>query len=189
MAVRYAVGLQNRNDAFLQKIIENREYIYEVYLSWGDFPNGRSSQLRSAEYTEWEMQRWQTEALERLAKARIPLNLLFNANCYGRDSQSRALFSKIGNTADYIKSSFGLSSVTTTSPLIAKFFKYNFAGIEVRASVNMEIGTVQGMAYVAQYFDSYYMKRELSLLHTSRRKRFADEKILFSVRETGGMAV
>lgn len=154
------VGLQNQNDSFLQNIIENKDHIYEVYFSWGDFPNGRNNQLRSEQYTAWEMQQWQVHALQQLSEHALPLNILFNANCYGSDSQSRAFFEKIGNTVDYIKNTFGLASVTTTSPLIAKFFKENFAEIEVRASVNMEIGTVQGMEYLAQYFDSYYMQRE-----------------------------
>lgn len=158
--MKFMVGLQNRNDGFLQSIIENKEHIYEVYFSWGDFPNGRNNQIQSEEYTAWEMQKWQPEALKQLSDAEIPLNILFNANCYGRDSQSRAFFNKIGSTVDYIKNAFGTQSVTTTSPLIAKFIKNNFDDIEVRASVNMEIGTVQGMKYLAPYFDSYYMKRE-----------------------------
>lgn len=158
--LKFMVGLQNRNDDFLQSIIKNKNDIYEVYFSWGDFANGRNNQIRSAQYTAWEMQQWQVLALGQLRDAGIPLNILFNANCYGSDSQSRAFFEKIGNTVDYIKNSFGLQSVTTTSPLIAKFFKNNFEDIEVRASVNMEIGTVQGMEYIAPYFDSYYMRRE-----------------------------
>lgn len=51
---------------------------------------------------------------------------------------------------------------TTASPLIAKFVKSNFQDVKTRASVNMEIGTVQGMDYLARYFDGYYMKRELN---------------------------
>ena len=158
--MKFMVGLQNHNDNFLHSMIENKEHIYEVYFSWGDFPNGRNNQIHSEDYTPWEMQQWQIDALRQLSDAGIPLNILFNANCYGRDSQSRAFFQKIGSTVDYIQNSFGLQSVTTTSPLIAKFFKNNFEEIEVRASVNMEIGTVQGMEYIAPYFDSYYMKRE-----------------------------
>lgn len=154
------VGLQNCNDSFLQNIIENKNHVYEVYFSWGDFANGRNNQIQSEHYTSWEMQQWQVYALKQLNNYKIPLNLLFNANCYGRDSQSRAFFTKIGNTVDYIKNSFGLQSITTSSPLIAKFLKSNFEDIEIRASVNMEIGTIQGMDYVADYFDSYYIKRE-----------------------------
>lgn len=131
-----------------------------MYFSWGDFANGRSSQIEKAGYTPWELQQMQIQMLSRLSKAGLSFNLLFNGNCYGKDSQSRAFFEKIGMTVDYIVTAFGLSSITTTSPLIAKFIKNNFEELEVRASVNMEIGTVQGMDYLSEYFDGYYMKRE-----------------------------
>ena len=158
--MKYTVGLQYANDAFLNCIIENKEHIHEVYFAWGDFPNGRSNQLQNAHFTPWELQQRQIECLRALSSEGIKLNLLFNANCYGAESQSRAFFERIGTTMDYIDSSFGLHSVTTTSPLIAKFVKNNFPEVATRASVNMEIGTVQGMDYLAQYFDGYYMKRE-----------------------------
>lgn len=146
----------------LRCILENAQHIREVYFSWGDFPNGRSSQLYSESYTPWQLQQDRQEALRQLSRAGISLNLLFNATCYGAESQSRAFFNKVGQTVDYIGSNFGLESVTTTSPLIAKFIKANFPELQTRASVNMCIGTVQGMDYLAQYFDSYYMQRELN---------------------------
>lgn len=160
--LKYMVGLPCAKPDFTDCIIEYRDQISEVYFSWGDFANGRSSQLEKEGYTPWELQQMQIEALSRLSKEGIAFNLLFNGNCYGRDSQSRAFFQKIGMTVDYICSEFGLRSVTTTSPLIAKFIKNNFGELEVRASVNMEIGTVLGMEYLAEHFDSYYMKRELN---------------------------
>jgi len=158
--MKYTVGLQYANDAFLDCIIQNKAHIHEVYFAWGDFPNGRSNQLQNAQFTPWELQQRQIECLRALSGAGIKLNLLFNANCYGAESQSRAFFERIGMTMDYIQSQFGLYSVTTTSPLIAKFVKNNFPDVATRASVNMEIGTVQGMDYLARYFDGYYMKRE-----------------------------
>ena len=159
--MKYSVGLQQQNTAdYLQTIIKNKERIYEVYFSWGDFPNGRSNQVAHEYLTPWELQDQQRETLRKLSDEGIALNLLFNANCYGRDSQSRSFFDKVGRTIDYIAVNYGLQSVTTTSPLIAKFVKNNFEQLDVRASVNMEIGTVQGMSYVAEYFDSFYMKRE-----------------------------
>ena len=160
--MKYMVGLKTTDGGLLECIKNNKEDIYEVYFSWGDIPNGRSSQLLNEEYTPWELQDMQRAALRELSESGIALNLLFNANCYGKDSQSRAFFHKIGTIIDHVMENYGLQSITTTSPLIAKFVHNNFEGIEVRASVNMEIGTVQGMAYLADYFDSYYMKRELN---------------------------
>ena len=160
--MKYMVGLKSTDEGFLENIKKTKQNIYEVYFSWGDIPNGRTSQLESDMYTPWEMLDMQRNAVAELSKEGIALNLLFNANCYGKDSQSRSFFNKVGMIIDYVAEHYGLQSVTTTSPLIAKFIHQNFEGIEVRASVNMEIGTIQGMEYLAEYFDSFYMKRELN---------------------------
>ncbi len=160
--MKFTVGLKNGDNALLECICQNKNQIYEVYFSWGDFPNGRSSQLQSSRLAPWTLQDLQRKSLQRLSDEGIKLNMLFNANCYGKDSQSRAFFHKIGTVTQYVAEHYGLQSVTTTSPLIAKFIRQNFEGIEVRASVNMEIGTVQGMDYLSEYFDSYYVKRELN---------------------------
>jgi hypothetical protein len=158
--MKFTVGLPKYNPDFTDYIIKNLKSIYEVYFSWGDFPNGRSNQLSDDVLTSWELMDYQRGNLKKITDAGIDLNLLFNANCYGKHSQSRSFFNKIGETIDFLKQTYGLKSVTTTSPLIAKFIKNNFENIEVRASVNMEIGTIEGMQYLSNYFDSFYMKRE-----------------------------
>lgn len=160
--MKFSVGLPKNNPDFTNCIIKNASHIHEVYFSWGDFPSGRSAQTQDECFSHIELYDMQRETLAHLAAHGIKFNLLFNANCYGKDSQSRAFFNKIGETADYIKGKYGLSSVTTASPLVAKFFKANFEDVDVRASVNMEIGTVEGMDYLSDYFDSYYVKREVN---------------------------
>lgn len=163
----------------MDSIIRHKEHIHEVYFSWGDFPNGRNSQLNQKEMLPWEAQSKQLRDLERLSSEKIDLNLLFNATCYGKDSQSRAFFKRVGDTVDYIKSSYGLSSVTTTSPIIAAFIKNNFEDIDVRASVNMCIGSIEGMEYVKDSFDSFYLKRELN-------RDFSEIKMLKSWCDANG---
>jgi hypothetical protein len=81
------------------------------------------------------------------------------------------------NLIDYISREYVLSSVTTSSILIAKFIKSNFEDIDVRASVNMEIGSVEGMSYVSDYFDSFYVRRELNrnLPMLLRLRKWCDE--------------
>ena len=138
----------------LDAAIASAEKIHEVYFPWGDIVTGRGTVLG------FENQNILIADLKRLSTAGIGLNLLLNGNCYGRDSQSRAFFEKIGDCVDYLLTHLFLRSVTTSSPLIAKFLKANFEGLEIRASVNMEIGTVQGMDYLADYFDSFYMCRD-----------------------------
>ena len=59
-----------------------------------------------------------------------------------------------------VQNNVAVDSITTTSHVIAKFIKQNFSDTEVRASVNMGIGTTEGLDYIAEYFDSFYAKRE-----------------------------
>ncbi len=160
--MKLSLGYQCTDAPFMDAIIKNKEQIAEVYFSWADYPNGRNSQLRQKGLTPEQAQARQAQDLQRLADAGISLNLLFNAMCYGKDSQSRAFFQGIGDTIDALSNTYGLASVTTTSPLIARFIKDNFEDLEVRASVNMGIGTVEGMDYAKDLFDSFYLKRELN---------------------------
>ena len=77
--MKFMVGLQNLNTDFVDTILANKEHIYEVYFSWGNIPNGRNLQTQSGEFTEFEMQKWQDEALRKISENGIALNLLFNA--------------------------------------------------------------------------------------------------------------
>lgn len=160
--MKFSVGYQCTDAPFIEEIIKNKEQIGEVYFSWADYPNGRNSQLCQKGLTAQEAQARQAADLQRLSEAGIPLNLLFNAMCYGKNAQARAFFEGIGDTLDQLQRAYGVASVTTTSPLIARFIKDNFDGVEVRASVNMSIGTVEGMDYAKDLFDSFYLKRELN---------------------------
>ena len=94
--MRFMVGLPQTENAFVDCILENRERIYEVYFSWGDFANGRSNQLMREGYTAWELQKRQVEALSKLSATGIALNLLFNADCYGREASPGHFFIKSG---------------------------------------------------------------------------------------------
>ena len=160
--MKFSVGYQMRPDPdFLGGIISQKEHIHEVYFSWGQYPNGRSAQGMQQGLTQWEAYYRQEADIAALAAAGLHTNLLFNATCYGANSQSKAFFDGVGNTVDYL-SRYNLTSVTTTSLLIAKFLQENFPQLDVRASVNMCIGTIEGLDYVQDYFDSFYIKRELN---------------------------
>ena len=161
--MKFSIGYQLTQSAdFLQSIVSNKESIYEVYFAWDGFANGRNTTYIARDFSEWEAYQRKMSDLKTLSENGIKLNLLFNATCYGAESLSKAFFERIGDTTDFVKNTLGLASITTTSPLIAKFIKDNFPDIEVRASVNMEIGTIEGMDYLARYFDSFYLKRELN---------------------------
>lgn len=158
--MKFSVGYQLRDDELLLSAIkENSDKIAELYFSWEDLPNGRNS-IYSAKFNRYDARKKQESDLEELSAYNLSYNLLLNGNCYGKYAQSRTFFNKIGDTVEYLTDKFNLKSVTTTSPLIAKFLKQNFPLIEVRASVNMGIENTVGMDYVSEYFDSYYLKRE-----------------------------
>ena len=125
--MNYIVGYPVQpNPEFMKEIVQKKNAISEVYFSWGDMPNGRSALFVGEELSAFEIQMQQYEDLKCLSTAGLRFNLLFNANCYGKDSQSRAFFQKIGDLTDMLREEIGLSSVTTASPLIAKFIKENF---------------------------------------------------------------
>ena len=161
--MKFMAGYQlNAREDLLAAVIRAKERISEVYFPWGDIPTGRGVPLEQGELLPWEAQTLLAEDLKHLSDEGIGLNLLLNGNCYGRESQSRSFFEKIGNSTEWLANRFLLRSVTTSSPLIAKFLKKNFPDLEIRASVNMEIGTVQGMDYLAEWFDGYYMNRDFN---------------------------
>lgn len=187
--MKYIVGYPiTENENFINEIINNKSHIEEVYFSWGDMPNGRSALTKNGS-TPFETLTRQVNDLKKLSDNGIKLNLLFNANCYGKDSQSREFFNSIGDLIDYIKTNFNLNSITTSSPLIAKFVKGNFEGVDVRASVNMEIGSIEGISYLKDYFDSFYVKRELNrnLPALLKLKKWCDEngKTMYLLANSG----
>ncbi len=185
---KFTVGMPiAENEGFTEKLIEYKSRISEVYFSWGAFPSGRSAQ--NGYITPWEAQARQIEVLDRLSSEGLAFNLLFNANCYGDMSTARAFYEQIGECIDYVSSRYKLLSVTTASPLVAKFTKNNFEGIKTRASVNMEIGSEEGFSYLEDYFDGYYMKREhnrnLGVIKKLRSWCDAHGKELFMLANSG----
>ena len=184
------VGYQMcQTDAFLQSILSHREQIGEVYFSWDTMPSGRSIVGLQQDLYPWEAGQRQREELAKIANAGIGLNLLLNANCYGGQSLARSFFQNTGDLVDFLQREMNLVSVTTTSPVIGRFLRENFTGLDIRASVNMEIGTAEGMDYLSDSFDSYYVKRELnrSLEDIRSLRRHADEtgKKLYILANSG----
>ena len=188
--MKYTVGYQvNSDNDYIEYLANNKEHIYEMYFSWGDMPNGRNSMLLNSNLLPWQAQEKQINDLKYISGSGINLNLLLNANCYGKHSQSKSFFMQIGQLIDYLGTEFGLSSVTTTSPLIAKFIHDNFESIDVRASVNMKIGSIPAMEYVIDYFDSFYLQRELNrnIIKIKEIKSWCDKnnKGLFMLANSG----
>lgn len=159
--MKFSVGYQFvENNTLIEAILKHHDSIGEVYFSWGDIPNGRNTENIALFSEPMESKIRLLSDLKVIRDNGIKLNLLLNGNCYGKYAQSRVFFNKLGDTIDFLKNNVAVDSITTTSPLIAKFVKQNFPGTEVRASINMEIGTTEGMDYISEFFDSFYLKRE-----------------------------
>jgi hypothetical protein len=159
--MKFMVGYQLAESSdFREFLLKNKESISEVYFPWSDMPNGRNPFTVNEHFQPWEAQRRLVDDLRACASAGIGLNLLLNGNCYGQHSLSKYLFQTVGDIIDYLSDTMGLKSVTTTSPVLGAFIRKNRPHIEVRASVNMGIGTIRGMDYVAESFDGYYLARE-----------------------------
>ena len=151
--MKFHLGYQD-NRPFLDHLLKHAGQVSELYFPWGDFTTGRGIADAGA------FREHLVSDLKDFASRGIGLCLLLNGNCYGRRTLSRTFFQKLGDTVDHLREEFGISCVTTASPLIARFLRTNFPGLELRASVNMEIGTPEGVEYVEDYFDSFYLKRE-----------------------------
>jgi collagenase-like PrtC family protease len=161
--MKYTAGYQyfdGEEESFADIVEDFRDCIEEVYFSWQDQPGARSPAASASGLTEWESAAILEKDLQRLKAMGVRLNLLFNANCYGEKSLSRELANTVGATVSYLNDKVGIDTVTSTSLLIAEAIKKYFPDIEVRASVNMRIGTVRGMEYVKDLFDGFCMQRE-----------------------------
>ena len=162
--MRFAVGYQLAEDGeepFSRIVSDYRDHIAELYFPWLDMPSGRSPLATRSGYTDWTAQARLEEELRTVRGMGIRLDLLLNANCYGGEAVSKALAGRICSIAAHLEEAVGgLDIVTTTSPFAAHVLKENFPHIERRASVNMRIGEVKGMEYLADLFDSFYIRRE-----------------------------
>ncbi len=187
--MNFSVGYQFfDDDRLVSAVLENKSRINEVYFAFGDIPNGRNTKIFS-NMSEKESRQLQLSHLKTLSDNGIRLNFLLNANCYGEQALARDFYEKIGDTLDFLASAAAVDSVTTTSPIIAKFIKQNFENIKTRASVNMEIGTVEGLDYLAEWFDGFYLKREynhdIDKLRAARKWCDENGKQLFGLANSG----
>ncbi len=162
--MKFAVGYQLADpgqEPFAALVRDYREHLAEVYFPWGDMPSGRAALASRRGYTDWSAQRRLEEDLQEIRQMGLKLDLLFNAACYGEEAVSEALAHRVVSVLDHLREVVGgVDVITTTSPFIAHVVGQTHPEVEVRASVNMLIGTVQGMEQLADLFDSFYVQRE-----------------------------
>jgi hypothetical protein len=163
MNMKYAVGYQLPDpdeEPFVDIVRDFKDHISEVYFPWLALPSGRSPMTTRDGFVDWSGQARLEADLAAFKQMKIRLNLLLNANCYGRESVSEQFENQICSIISHLDGVAPVDTVTTASLMAAHVIRKNFPKVGVRASVNMRIGTIKGMEYVAEYFDSYCMQRE-----------------------------
>ena len=157
--MKFAVGYQPflAGELFCEMLADYREQVGEVYFSIPGAPSGRTGPERTPELLEQL-----AYELAELRKSGFALDLLLNGNCYGADAVSEKFARGITATLDKLGAAELLPEiVTTTSPFAAHVVKKHFPGIELRASVNMRLDSTLAMEYLADTFDSFYIRRDL----------------------------
>ena len=179
--MKFAVGFQlyeGNEEPFSHIVNTYKAHISEVFFAWQDIPTGRSSVATRHGYTDWTAQQRMEEELRAIKAMGIKLDLLFNGNCYGEYAISEKLANLVISVIEHLDQAVGgVEIITTASPFIAHTVKKHFPDIEVRASVNMKIGTVKGMEYLADLFDSFHVQREYNrdFAHLKMLKDWADK--------------
>lgn len=179
--MKFAVGFQlyeNGEEPFSNIVSTYKAHISEVFFAWQDIATGRSAVATRHGYTDWTAQTRLEEELRVIKSMGVKLDLLFNGNCYGEYAISEKLANTVVSVITHLERAVGgVDIITTTSPAIAHTVKKHFPKIEVRASVNMKIGTVKGMEYLSDLFDSFHVQREYNrdLPHLRQLKDWADD--------------
>jgi collagenase-like PrtC family protease len=163
--MKFAVGYQLPDpeyEPFVEVVRDYADRIAEVYFPWLDMPSGRSPMSASEGLVDWEAQGQLEADLQALREMGVRLDLLLNASCYGAWGVSRRLANEVCSVVAHLQERVGLDLVTTMSPYVAEVIKTHFPQVEVRASINMRLGTVKAFEYVADLFDSYHLQREFN---------------------------
>ena len=178
--MKFAIGYNERlaiEGGFLELVRDYCEHVSEVYFPWVGAPSGRAAVGVRRGAVDWDAQARLEHDLLDLRELGIELDLLLNANCYGARAVSQSLENEVVSILDHLHELVGgVDAVTTTSLAVARTLKKHYPGIDVRASVNMCIGTVQGMELAAGLFDSYCVQRDVhrDLTHVRRLNSWAD---------------
>ncbi len=178
--MKYTIGFQlyDEGEEPFSRIVQTyREHISEVFFAWQDIPSGRSAVATRHGCTDWSAQTRLEEELRAIRGMSVKLDILFNGNCYGEYAISEKLANTVTSVLEHLED-IGCPAdiLTTASPAIAFTVKNRFPQIEVRSSVNMCVGTVKGMEYLADYFDSFHVQRDYNrdLAHLRMLREWAD---------------
>lgn len=168
----FAAGYQHFADGrTFGEIVLDHPSVREVYFPWPTEPSGRPVLGFEEESDPAVLADALANDLTLLRAHGVRLDLLLNANCYGAEAMSKGLEGHvIGILGTLIGWNLKPEIVTVASPFVARTVKKVFPEVEVRASVNMRLMTLQAFRYLSPWFDSYYIGRDVQRnLDTVRR--------------------
>ena len=164
--MKFSVGYQYPDDEYGERFPEilqdYSDSIAELYFAPGNEPGARSPAAAASGLEEDEAWQILLEDIAEAGKMGIRRNLLFNANCLGADCISKSLKERVLRITETFLDKTGLDSVTTASWFIAGVLKEAFPQLEIRASVNMKLGTIEALEYAAARFDGFCIQRDIN---------------------------
>lgn len=164
MSVSFAIGysLPDEFESTLSLVRDFQGRVNEVYFALPGAPSGRAPLGMYEGYRPEEIRRFVFEELTEIRASGAKLTLLHNAACYGSEAASKTLADRIVRDTREAIEAVGITSVTTTSPYLARVLKERFPELELRASVNMRLGTLAAFRAAGDFFDGFYMQRDFN---------------------------
>ena len=164
--MKFSVGYQypdeENNERFPEILQDYRHHVSELYFAPGNEPGARSPAAMASGLDEDEAWHILMEDLAETRNMGIRLNLLFNANCLGGECIGLPLQNRLLHITEKIMETVCLDSVTTASWFIAETLKEHFPQLEIRASVNMKLGSLEALNYAAELFDGFCIQRDIN---------------------------
>ncbi|MBR6056960.1 MAG: hypothetical protein IKP58_02195 [Victivallales bacterium] len=174
LAIGYHAGIVDKIDCSWSSVLAAyRESVAEVFFTMpGDAAGVRQSDHPSAEKSARFFR-----DLERLRNMGIVGVLLFDASCYGGGMVSKPFFEHIKRSVQEVKRHIRLKAVVTMTPPMAEFLKGVFPELEIRASVNEQVGSMNQLEYAGRYYDGFYLKRDMTrdVSHITKVRKWCDE--------------
>jgi collagenase-like PrtC family protease len=155
--MKFSVGYRLPTDrgSMVEVIRDFREQIAECYFAMPGDPSGRGALGVEDVEVFWN-------ELRAIAELGVRPVLLYNASCYGREALSSAFRTYVLENVREVRDLLGVACVTTTSPFVAEAVKEQHPDMELRASVNMRLYSVQALECLSPAFDSFYAAKELN---------------------------
>lgn len=164
--MKFSVGYQYPDEEYGERFPEilqdYADSVAELYFAPGNEPGARSPAADASGLDEAEAWDILTEDLIETKKLGIKLNLLFNANCLGEQCIGKELQNRVIKITGKLLETCGLDTVTTASWFIAGVLKKHFPQLEIRASVNMKLGTIEALSYASERFDGFCIQRDIN---------------------------